>query len=251
MTAAAYNPLAGEYDRVVTWEHRWHTTEVISMTGALLGEGTGGLCIDVGCGTGAVSTSVARAGWRVAGVDVSHAEVAVGAFHDRLASPVVGDGRAMPYRDRVADAVISTYTHTDVPSWPAVLAEAGRVLRPGGRFVYVGMHPCFAGPHAERVAGVTVLHPGYYRDPRLRFDGPGLTPGGWREKAGTRQLTLAAFLTAFPAAGLVLDTVVESDGLAPVPSDGGDLPWLIGVRARRPLWGPGPASPVVGDPRTL
>jgi SAM-dependent methyltransferase len=51
----------------------------------------------------------------------------------------------------------------------AALAEAARVLKPGGRFVYAGTHPCFGSPMVARGAAqeiedaVAILRPGYTR----------------------------------------------------------------------------------------
>jgi SAM-dependent methyltransferase len=51
------------------------------------------------------------------------------------------------------DLVVSEFTHTDVDDFAVLAAETRRVLRPGGRFVYVGLHPCFTGPLAEQPRG--------------------------------------------------------------------------------------------------
>ncbi|MFL6125350.1 hypothetical protein [Actinophytocola sp.] len=36
-----------------------------------------------------------------------------------------------------------------MPAYPAVLREVARVLRSGGVFVHVGVHPCFRGGFAD------------------------------------------------------------------------------------------------------
>jgi len=41
------------------------------------------------------------------------------------------------------------FAHTDVDDFAAVVREVARVLSPGGRFVYVGTHPCFVGRHID------------------------------------------------------------------------------------------------------
>jgi len=43
-----------------------------------------------------------------------------------------------------------------------VLAEAARVLAPGGTFVHIGVHPCFRGGFADRSdPAAVVIRPGY------------------------------------------------------------------------------------------
>lgn len=58
------------------------------------------------------------------------------------ASPVavelVGlDGQALPLDDGVADCVLSTWTLCTIPDVEAAMAEARRVLKPGGRFFFL------------------------------------------------------------------------------------------------------------------
>jgi ubiquinone/menaquinone biosynthesis C-methylase UbiE len=48
--------------------------------------------------------------------------------------------------------VTASLVHTDVDDGERLFAEASRVLRPGGRLVHVGMHPCFTAPSVERLA---------------------------------------------------------------------------------------------------
>jgi ubiquinone/menaquinone biosynthesis C-methylase UbiE len=47
------------------------------------------------------------------------------------------DGQHLPLPDRSADTVLSTWTLCTIPDVSAALAEVRRVLRPGGRLVFV------------------------------------------------------------------------------------------------------------------
>lgn len=226
---SVYDTVAEEYEEIT--QRMTHTDEVAQMLLTLTGHGPG-ICVDVGCGTGAVSEALTDAGWTVTGVDLSVAELRIAVDGHRIGMGAVGDAMRLPLRRESIDLVVSTYTHTDVASWQETLISAAQALRPGGRIAYIGMHPAFVGPHAQRVAGMTVLHSGYYRDTNLRFDGPGLTPGGWRQRVGVRHLPLSSFLTSFALAGLAINRVTESHTGGPVET-GGDLPWLIGVRATK------------------
>lgn len=58
------------------------------------------------------------------------------------------DAGRLPVATGSLDAVIAVMVHTDLPEYAPVLAEIHRVLRPGGRFVHVGVHPCFCGGFA-------------------------------------------------------------------------------------------------------
>ena len=101
--------------------------------GDLLGQG-GGTCLDIGCGTGVHAGRVRELGWTPVGVDLSGGML--GHARGRLAC-ARADAERLPIRDLAVPAVIAVMVHTDMPAYPAVLAEAVRTLRPGG---VVGAH---------------------------------------------------------------------------------------------------------------
>jgi SAM-dependent methyltransferase len=190
----------------------------------LLGTGPGRL-LDVGCGTGFHTVRFAEAGWSVVGVDPSDDQLRLA--RGRGLDVVRGHGEELPFGDREFDAAVSLWTHTDVGDFPAVCREAARVLKAGAPFVYVGIHPCFVGPHSLFVAGegVPELHPGWYRRPGRYEDAPGVTPQGLRARVGATHLPLAEFLRAFLDTGFVLECVEEPGSR--------DYPIAIAIRCRR------------------
>ena len=92
--------------------------------------------VDVGCGTGAVTETILRLAdpVSVVGVDPSEAFVrfARGQVVDPRTSFAVGDGAALPLPDDGADVAVSGLVLNFVPDPVAMLAEMGRVTRPGG-----------------------------------------------------------------------------------------------------------------------
>jgi len=50
---------------------------------------------------------------------------------------VVGSAEALPVADRCVDSVVTTWTLCSIPDARAALAEMRRVLRPGGRLVFI------------------------------------------------------------------------------------------------------------------
>jgi demethylmenaquinone methyltransferase/2-methoxy-6-polyprenyl-1,4-benzoquinol methylase len=93
----------------------------------------GDLVVDVGCGTGDLATLAAAGGARAVGVDFAPAMLA--RARGRGAALVRGDAAALPLRRACADAVTCGFALRNVVEIDAVLAEAARVLRPGGRLV--------------------------------------------------------------------------------------------------------------------
>ncbi len=194
----------------------------------LLGEGPG-RCLDLGCGTGIALAVLDRLQWSVVGVDVSADQLALARERaDEIGAVLLqADGARLPFADATFDAVVSILTHTDFEDARAVFAEVARVLRPGGRFVYIGTHPCFVSPTVERRTGEPhLLHPGYRRR-GWWHDAPGFRFGrnGLRGRVGVNHLPLADFLNAILDTGLRLDHVEE-------PGED-DYPMLLGLRAIR------------------
>ena len=215
------------YDEFADWyDAEFATTDLgrsaCTIVLRLLGEGPGRL-LDVGCGGGAHAVAFAEHGWSVTGVDVSPAQLELA--RRRGVEVIEADAAALPFDDESFGAAVSMFTHTDVEDFAAVVGEITRVLRPESRFVYLGVHPCFVGPHAfVHDRDVPELHPGY-RDTSYRREAPGIWGEGLRAKVGAAHLPLGRFLQAFLDAGLRLERFEEPEGR--------DYPHVVALRARR------------------
>src|SRR5215208_4949484 len=141
---------AARYDGQTEWYESFAGGEIFSgirdAAVRLLGAGPG-RCLDLGCGTGRAIPALVAAGWSVVGTDVSRDQL--DAARRRIgdsAHRVQGDAHALPFADGEFDAVISILTHTDLDDVTASFSEVRRVIRAGGSFVYLGVHPCFGSP---------------------------------------------------------------------------------------------------------
>jgi SAM-dependent methyltransferase len=220
MGRARYDDVAEWYDaEFATTELGLSAREVVLR---LLGDGPG-LLLDVGCGGGAHAVAFVERGWTVTGVDVSSAQLELA--RARGIEVAEADAAALPFENASFDAAVSMFTHTDVGDFAAVMREIARVLRPAGLLAYIGVHPCFVGPHAfVHDRDVPELYPGY-RDTSYRTEAPGIWGEGIRSKVGATHLPLGLFLQTFLDAGLILERVEE-----PV---GRDYPHIVALRARR------------------
>ncbi|MGW4462422.1 methyltransferase domain-containing protein [Micromonospora sp. NPDC004704] len=129
----------------------------------------GAVLVDMGCGAGLLAPHVAGHGYRHVGVDLTRSALAQAAGHGVVT--VNGDATALPLRDRCADVVAAGELLEHVPDWRAAVAEACRVLRPGGTLVLdtlndTAISRLVAVTLAERVRGV----PRGIHDPRLFVD---------------------------------------------------------------------------------
>ncbi len=93
----------------------------------------GSLLVDIGCGAGVLAPHISHLGYRHLGVDVVHMSAALA--RERGVTVLLGDARAIPLSDGCADVVVAGEVLEHVPDLDQVIAEATRILRPGGTLV--------------------------------------------------------------------------------------------------------------------
>jgi 2-polyprenyl-6-hydroxyphenyl methylase/3-demethylubiquinone-9 3-methyltransferase len=106
--------------------------EIVAEVGADL---TGRIVVDLGCGGGLVAKPLAERGAVVVAGDLSRASLHELSRHaDGLAmAPVLADARQAPFADASADLVLCADILEHIPGWRQVLAQAARLVKPGGR----------------------------------------------------------------------------------------------------------------------
>jgi ubiquinone/menaquinone biosynthesis C-methylase UbiE len=98
--------------------------------------------VEIGCGLGRVCVALAERFERVTGVDISSEmlERAREVANDPKVTYLLGDGSTLAgIDDASADLVLTFTVFQHIPSIPVIeryIAEAGRILRPGGVFVF-------------------------------------------------------------------------------------------------------------------
>jgi 2-polyprenyl-6-hydroxyphenyl methylase/3-demethylubiquinone-9 3-methyltransferase len=94
--------------------------------------------LDLGCGAGFLANYLAARGHRVTGLDTSAEALAVARRHDATGRVeyLVGDACALPFSDGSFDAVCAMDLLEHVTAPDRVIAEAARVLRPGGLWFF-------------------------------------------------------------------------------------------------------------------
>lgn len=155
---ASYDRSAGRYDEEFRPLQREKYRALLGDGGplaAMLGR-KGARVIDIGCGTGLLGEWLAEAGIATAGlvgVDLSHGMTR--RARGRGLAAVEGDLERLPFRDGAFAGAVAFTALGIVPGSPArALAEAARVLAPGGFLVLSVLRAGAAGFEAElRAAG--------------------------------------------------------------------------------------------------
>jgi 2-polyprenyl-6-hydroxyphenyl methylase/3-demethylubiquinone-9 3-methyltransferase len=131
------------------------------------------ILVDIGCGAGLLAPFVAGKGYRHVGVDLVASALEQAASHG--VTPVRGDATRLPLRDGCAAVVSAGELLEHVVDLRSAVAEACRVLRPGGLLVLDTLNATplarlIAVTIAERIAGMAVrgIHdPNLFVDPDL------------------------------------------------------------------------------------
>jgi SAM-dependent methyltransferase len=218
-------PLRSRYDGHADWYDEWNTPHAERNARHvldLLGCGDG-LCLDLGCGGGHYFAVLAATGRTVVGLDCSADQLRIARGRSRHI--LRGDAAALPFADGTFPAVAAMWISTDVDDFAAVLAEAARVMTPGGVLGFFGAHPCFNGPHIQWMDDSGVRAHPTYRQAGWHAEAP-----WWgiyvRRRVGMRHHPLADLLTAFISAGLAIEHVAELGDRA--------IPTNLAIRARKP-----------------
>ena len=135
MVRAMFDRIAPRYDvlnRLISFrlDQRWRRAVVRAATISAQDR-----VVDLACGTGDLSELAVRTGARVVGVDFAGNMLAGARRRGISAAFVQADAERLPLPPHWATVIVSGFALRNFVSIPAVLAEAARVLLPGGRLV--------------------------------------------------------------------------------------------------------------------
>ena len=114
----------------------------------MIGDVQGLRLLDMACGEGYFSRFYAKAGADVTGIDISESQIAaaqaeesrtpLGIQYQRADASIMNNIESESF-----DIVISSMALMDIENYEGAIMQAARVLKPGGRFVFILIHPCF------------------------------------------------------------------------------------------------------------
>jgi ubiquinone/menaquinone biosynthesis C-methylase UbiE len=124
-----------------------YTEQILPMAAAHLAGAQ--RVLDVGCGEGQVARLAMAApvsASAVVGVDPTWAQITVAKERAGGPSYAVAGAAGLPFPDASFDAVVACLVFEHIRDVDEALVEVGRVLRPGGRFLFFLNHPLLQTP---------------------------------------------------------------------------------------------------------
>jgi ubiquinone/menaquinone biosynthesis C-methylase UbiE len=125
--------------------------------------GPGASLVELGCGPGVLLAEAIRAGYAIVGIDRSPDMTAAAVARCRrmgvAANVVRAAAQQLPLPAAACDGVLATFPAPYILE-PATLAEAARILRPGGSLVIVGLWVTVQRPVWQRWLPVFFASPG-------------------------------------------------------------------------------------------
>ena len=171
----------------------------------------GRLVLDVGAGEGRFSRMLARRGARTIALDLFWPMVQAARQRSAGKSDVVrSPATALPIASSTVDIVVSYIVWVDVPDFQSAIAEAARVLKPGGQLIAANLSFITASTGWKRSPdGRRLFRPiDQYVDERpITLNWRGHKVVNWHRP-------LSAYMQAYLSANLILRRFLE-----PVPPD--------------------------------
>jgi 2-polyprenyl-3-methyl-5-hydroxy-6-metoxy-1,4-benzoquinol methylase len=187
-------------------------TEVTDPSAAslldLLDDVQGMRVLDLACGHGRLARELARRGATVVGVDISDALL------DRAREAEAQEPLGITYLKVDATSaralagemfygIVCNHGLADIDDLDGTLATVARVLRPGGRFVFSILHPCFPGWDDDAPSSWP-RDGGYYAEGWWLARNPGI-----RGKVGSNHRTFSTYLNSVVHHHLAIEEVAE------------------------------------------
>jgi ubiquinone/menaquinone biosynthesis C-methylase UbiE len=111
--------------------------------------------LDIGCGEGHNTRLLAKSGARMTAIDIAEVFISYARqaeTDERLGIDYrVASAIELPFANATFDFATGFMCFMDVPETDQVLAEAYRILKPGGFLQFSITHPCFDTPHRRNL----------------------------------------------------------------------------------------------------
>ena len=177
-----------------------------------------GLTLDLGCGEGRFPRDLKAAGYKVIGIDASPTLIEHATTADPGGDYRVADAAQLPFADASVQLVTALLSLHDMDDMPGAIAEAARVLVPGGRLCAAVVHPINSGgkfesstPDAAFVIRESYFAQRQYAD-AVERDGLSMT-------FTSHHRPIEAYFDALENEGLLVERLVEVPDTTYPPGD--------------------------------
>ncbi len=199
-------------------------------------EGRFSNALDVGCGEGRFCRMLKAAGVQATGIDPTRQLLDLAKERDPSGDYRFGRAEQLEFADATFDLVVSYITLIDIPDFRSAIREMARVVRPGGSLLVANLT---AFTSACAVRGWVkddkdeYLHfpvDNYLREFSFWFEWSGIRIQNWHRP-------LAAYMSAFLAAGLVLKFFAEPEAISGTEvarERSRRVPWFVVMQWQRP-----------------
>jgi SAM-dependent methyltransferase len=190
----------------------WSPEGVDEAAVHVLGDVAGRDVLEIGCGAAQCGRWLRSRGARAVGLDVSHRQLQHGRRLDAatgVAVPTVcATATTLPFADGSFDAAFSAFGALQfVYDAGAAVAEAARVLRPGGRFAFSVTHPVrWTMPDDPSAAGLVVTGSYWDRTPYVEQN-----PATGEVTYVEHHRTLGDWVRLLAGAGFLLEELLEPE----------------------------------------
>lgn len=159
-TRDAWNQNAAFWDERMGEGNDFVEVLIWPVTERLLDLRPGERVLDIACGNGLSSRRMAAMGAKVVAFDFAEEMIAHALQRttehaesiDYLVLDATDEAALMTLGERQFDAAICNMALFDMAEIQPLMRVLARLLRPGGRFVFSVIHPCFNSPHMAQVA---------------------------------------------------------------------------------------------------
>jgi SAM-dependent methyltransferase len=194
--------------------------------------------LDLGCGEGRLSRDLKTIGHDVVAVDASPTMLAAAKEADSGIEAHLADAADLPFDDSAFDLVVAFMSLQDVDDLETAVAEAARVLEPGGSLCLAVVHPFnSAGRFAGDDASSPFVIEGSYLE-RFRY-ADNLARDGLEITFVSEHRPIEAYVGALADAGLLVERLRETDVpdsaiVRPRSRRWQRIPLFLHIRAVRP-----------------
>ena len=217
-TKTSWGGVADWYDDVVNGPDSYQKNVLMPNILRIINPQKGMIIFDIACGQGYFSRAFAQNGATVIASDISPELIKIGEQHKSVGITYhVSPGDKAPFlTDASVDVVVIVLALQNIENLYGVIGEAKRVLKPGGRCVFVINHPAFRIPQKsdwgwdEKIAKQFRKVFSYMSDDSISID---MTPGeknsAKKKKTISFHRPLQSYFKAFAKHGLAVTRLEE------------------------------------------